>query len=108
MRTWSLSRSNSPIGVDIGSRSVKVVQLSADRKRLIDAARWDLPGGEAAAGELRGPRLTEALRAAREGRQFRGRNVVVCLGAHELFVQNVRVPKAPPGEFEQIVRQEAS
>ena len=108
MRTWSLSQRNSPMGVDIGSRSVKLVQLSADRQRLIDAARWDLPGGEAAGGELRGARLTEALRSVCEGRQFRGRDAVLCLGARELFVQNVRVPKAPPGEFEQIVRQEAS
>jgi type IV pilus assembly protein PilM len=108
MASWSLSRRNSPIGVDIGGRSVKLVQLSADRQRLIDAARWDLPGGEAAGGDLRGPRLTEALNAAREGRHFHGRDAVVCLGARELFVQNVRVPKAPPGEFDQIVRQEAA
>ena len=28
-----------PIGVDIGSRSVKLVQFSADHSRLLDAAR---------------------------------------------------------------------
>ena len=35
-----------PIGVDIGSRSVKLVQFTADGTRLIDASKWDLPAGE--------------------------------------------------------------
>ena len=49
-----------------------------------------------------------ALRRAREGRNFRGREAVICLGAPELFVQNVRLAKVPGAEMERLVRQEAA
>ena len=102
------NRNVGPIGVDLGSRSVKLVQLSADRQRMVEAARWDLPfDGSPAPGAQVG-KLVEALKQAREGRRFRGRDAVLCLGSRELFVQNVRVPKpAAEGEIERSVRQEA-
>ena len=31
-----------PIGIDLGSRSVKMVQFSADRNELIAAGRWEI------------------------------------------------------------------
>ena len=97
-----------PIGVDLGSRSVKLVQFSADGKKLIDAVRWELaPTGAAHHSDEYQGQLTEALRLAREGRKFRGREVVACLGAHDLFVQNIRVPKATGAELDKVVRQEA-
>jgi type IV pilus assembly protein PilM len=96
-----------PIGVDLGSRSVKLIQMSADRTRIVEAARWDLPfDGTTARGAWAG-KLTEALRHARESRRFRGRDAVLCLGQRELFVQNVRVPKSADKDIELAVRQEA-
>ena len=47
------------------------------------------------------------MRQAREGRKFSGRNAVLCLGWRELFVQNVRLPKATTGDIEHLVRQES-
>jgi type IV pilus assembly protein PilM len=97
-----------PIGVDLGSRSVKLVQLSRDRTRLVDASGWDLPGDEPADATQRAARLVDALRRARENRAFRGREAVVCLGPRELFVQNVRIGKATGGDLQQMVRQEVT
>jgi type IV pilus assembly protein PilM len=97
-----------PIGVDLGTRSVKLVQFSADGQRLVDAVRWELPVAEETPNsEELDQQLIEALKLAREGRQFRGREAVACLGARDLFVQNIRVPKASGAELEKIVRQEA-
>ena len=97
-----------PIGVDFGSRSVKLVQFTADQKRLIDAVRWELPTlADNLTPEELAKQLTESLKLAREGRKFRGREAVICLGSRELFVQNIRVPKATGAELEKIVRQEA-
>ncbi|HEY2882726.1 MAG TPA: pilus assembly protein PilM [Pirellulales bacterium] len=153
-------RATGPIGVDIGSRSVKLLQFNADRTRVVDAARRELPplgvrhvdqmdetrrmekvaGGKAfqsenaRSAEAKSARqaenqtvgqtaavqdnaemakwytaLTEAIRAIREGGNFRGREAVVCLGARELLVQNLRLPKAAtPGEMEGLVHQEAA
>jgi type IV pilus assembly protein PilM len=97
-----------PIGVDLGSRCVKLIQFNADRTRVLEAARWDLSGEAAPEPEARWRELGVALRQAREGRNFRGRDAVVCLGMPELFVQNVRVAKSPGGELDKMVRQEAS
>src|SRR5690606_23834735 len=98
-----------PIGIDIGSRSLKLVQFTADQKRLIDAVRWELPLlAENTDLETWTSGLADALRIAREGRKLRGRDVVVCLGSQDLFVQNIRVPKATGAELERLVRQEAA
>lgn len=98
-----------PIGVDVGSRSVKLVQFTADGKRLIDAARWDLPAGENDTSEEADvSRIADALGQAREGRAFKGRDAVVCLTNRELFLQNIRVPKADQASLDRAVQQEAA
>lgn len=98
------SRHFGPIGVDLGSRSVKLVQLSADGRRLVECSSWEVPGVDAAA---QAGALTEALAQARGGRRFRGRHAVVCLGSPDLYVQNLRIPKPPGGDLEPIARREA-
>ena len=102
------SRQPGPIGLDIGSHCVKLIQFSADHSRVIDAARWELPDGETMSAAERWPQVAAAVRQAREGRHFRGRETVIGFGAPELTVQNVRVAKAPGGELDKIVRQEAA
>ncbi len=107
LRRLISGRRAGPIGVDIGTRSVKLVQFSRDRTELIDAARWDFPPTEE--GETATPeRIAEAIRRAREGRRFRGREAVLCLSDRRLFLQNVRVPKAEGVELERHVHQEAA
>jgi type IV pilus assembly protein PilM len=107
---WITKKRFGPIGVDIGSRSVKLVQFSADQTRLIDAVRWeiDIEGDSEPGPAERAKLLTNALARAREGRKFRGREAVLCLGGREMFVQNIRVNKAPPAELQRVVQQEAS
>ena len=97
-----------PIGIDVGSRSVKLVQFTADQKRLVDAVRWELPTlpDNASVDEVQN-QTANALKLARDGRKFRGREAVICVGQRELYVQNVRVPKATGAELEKVVRQEA-
>ncbi len=102
------ARRAGPIGVDLGTRCVKLIQFNAERTRVIEAVRWDLSGESPPEPEAHWQELGVALRQAREGRNFRGRETVVCLGTPELFVQNVRVAKSPGGELDNLVRQEAS
>ncbi len=100
-----------PIGIDLGSRSVKLIQFNADQTRVLDAVRWELPiDDEPRADVPKHPwqAFGAALRRAREGRNFRGREAVICLGSPELFVQNVRLAKVPSAEMERLVRQEAA
>jgi len=113
----SLTRKrHSPIGVDIGERSVKLVQLSADHGSLVDAVRCELPAAGATNGkavsETQPPAedrlFVDALRRAREGRGFRGRDAVICLNDRQLFLQNIRVPKQDPDALCRCVHQEAA
>lgn len=98
-----------PIGIDIGSRSVKLVQFTADGTRLLDASRCDLPGyDDKVEEEQLDAQLVEALTRAREGRAFKNRDAVVCLSDRQLFLQNIRVPKAEQAELERTIQQEAA
>jgi type IV pilus assembly protein PilM len=99
-----------PIGVDIGSRCVKLLQLSGDQSRLVDAVRWDVPEPEAA-GEPSKPgadRIVDTLRQAQQGRSFRGRDAVLCLTRDDLFLQNLRVPRGSEEAVRRAAEQEAA
>ncbi|HLA84916.1 MAG TPA: pilus assembly protein PilM [Thermoguttaceae bacterium] len=97
-----------PIGVDVGSRSVKLVQLSADRSRIHEAACWDLPAPVATDPAGRWREVGNVIAHAREGRDFRGRDAVLCLGTSELFLQNMRVPQTAGDQLRQVVEKEAA
>src|SRR5262249_25862217 len=83
-----------------------LVQLSADGAQSIEAARWDLP--ETSAGEVDAAALATILRQAREGRRFRGKDAAICLGWRDLFVQNLRINRAPNTDLTKQVHQEAA
>jgi len=108
MPAWLARHRYGPIGVDVGSRSVKLLQFDADRTRVIDAARWDLAGGAPSDPAEHDAEVVRAIQRAREGRAFRGRDAVFCLGAGNLFVQNVRVPQANGPELTRLVSAEAA
>lgn len=101
------SKRGGPIGIDLGSRVIKLLQLSGDRSRVVDAVRHELPPVEGLRLEQQADRLTDALRQARQGSEFVGRDAVLCLGGDQLYVQNIRVPKASGDELDRIVRAEA-
>jgi type IV pilus assembly protein PilM len=109
MLNWLSHRRYSPIGVDIGSRSLKLVQLTGDRTKLVDAVRIELPPlAEQATPEQQAARLTEALAKGLSGKAFRGRDAIVCLSDKQLFLQSVRVPKQTGEQLDRAVAQETA
>ncbi|NLS94381.1 MAG: pilus assembly protein PilM [Planctomycetaceae bacterium] len=108
MTNWFAKYRSSPIGIDIGSRSVKLMQFDREGCRVREAARWDLPAGRPTDVEERDAQVVQAIQRAREGRNFRGREAVFCLRAGDLFVQNLRVPKAEGAELARLVHGEAA
>jgi type IV pilus assembly protein PilM len=109
MISWLGNHRCGPIGVDLGARSIKLVQLTADRARLIDACRWELPPPQANLSfDQHVARWSDGLQKGLEGRAFRGRDIVVCLGDRELFLQNVRVPRDMGAQMPRLVAQEAA
>jgi type IV pilus assembly protein PilM len=107
MVAW-FGRRPSPIGVDIGTRSVKLLQLDADRGDVREAAHWELADPEKATPEERDREVVAALLQARHGRNFRGREAVFSIGGRDLFAQNIRVAQAAGDDLAKIVHFEAA
>ncbi len=108
MAHWFPTQRCGPIGVDIGSRAVKLLQFDAARTRVHESARLDLPPEQSGKADRRDQRVAEIIRRGREGRNFRGREAVLCLGAGNLFAQNIRVAQAEGDELKKIVHFEAA
>lgn len=108
MTGWFAKYRSSPIGIDIGSRCIKLMQFDREGTRVREAARWDLPAGRPTDLEERDAQVVQAIQRAREGRNFRGKEAVFCLRAGDLFVQNLRVPKAEGAELARLVHGEAN
>src|SRR5262245_23464325 len=109
MIRWLPKRRYSPIGIDIGARSIKLVQLSGDRSRLIDASRVELPPlPEQATPEQQTERIADGFRRGLKDREFRGREAVVCLNDKQLFLQSLRVAKQTGPALDRLVAQEAA
>ncbi len=96
------------IGIDVGSRSVKLLQLSADHSHVVACARQELPADVSNDPANRAAQLAAAIEKARKQQNFRGRKAVLCLGGSDLYAQNIRVQKTSPAEMEKAVRQEAA
>lgn len=103
MVSWNPIKRAAPIGVDVGTRSIKLMQFSPDRRGIVDFARWEFPPLAVGDPGERLRLLSKALVQLREGRHFRGKEAVLCLHADQLFVQNIRVPKAPADELDELV-----
>ncbi len=110
MMRWVKPRRCSAMGLDIGDRSIKLLQFNAERTRLLEAVRWDFPDADEDQPESEPyeQKVVNAIRQMREGRQFRGRDVVVCLNSNDLLIQNIRVPKTPGDNLDKLVEQEAA
>lgn len=108
MAAWLIKRRWSPIGIDVGTSSVKLVQLDADHTRVHEAARWDLGPDAGADPAARTEAVAQAIRSAREGRNFRGRDAVFAIHSGDLFVQNLRVPQLSGDELTRTVCAEAT
>lgn len=107
MVDWFKKKRCGAIGVDIGSRTVRLVQLDPGNGRLVEAVRWDI-SHDPDEGPVEDDKIVETIRRARDGRRFRGRDAVICLDGGQLFVQNVRVPKGTPEDLQKLAYQEAA
>ncbi len=97
----------SPIGVDIGSRVVKLVQLTADGRRVWETSAAEFPRRDREKEAASDDAIADAIERAKRGRRFRGRQAVFCLSARDLFVQNIRVPCQSEAELLRTVYAEA-
>ncbi len=105
MVTGGWSASVGVVGVDFGTRAVKMLQLRQRRGlRVVGAGLVEL--GDDGAPDA--ATLTEQLRAAFAAGGFTGRRCVVSLPRRDVRIQSVRLPKMPPEELRQAAVWEAA
>lgn len=135
LKVWSRRSCYSPIGMDIGRRGVRLVQLArspgntadagAVRWRLFKAFCWEWPSGRELEGEGGAGGLSEdgPLAALRHGHrhldlggrlrrllrqnEFCGREAVIGLSGPEVELHALELPVQPKGTAEQQLRQAA-
>ncbi len=105
----SLNKRTCPVGVDIGSRSVKLLQLerTATGFKAIAAAEADLPEGLSTLSDNYHHAVAEALAHAKSSGKFVGTQAVSCLPAEVVQHKNLRLPKMPAKDLAAAVQWEA-
>lgn len=95
------------VGIDFGTRSIKLLQLREHGRglRVVGAGRVDIRADH---GNGLQAALTEQLRGAFSAGGFTGRRCVVSLPRADVRVHAVRLPKMPDDELQQAAVWEAS
>jgi type IV pilus assembly protein PilM len=103
-------RSRCPIGLDIGARYVRLLQLErrGESWRVIGAAKASMPAEAIGNVAVREQYLADTLPALLAAGDFSGRQVVVSLPATSVIYKNLRVPHMPADELKSAVEWEAS
>ncbi len=101
-------RKTGPIGIDIGTTSIKMLQFADDEDapRIVAAAHCDLP----AASEGDADPASAAYRAVSDSLRcnpFVGRRVVTAFGNGDFQIKNIRLPRMPADELAGAVEFEA-
>ncbi len=112
MSIWDWTRRcGGPIGVDMGTTGLRMVQLSQDGSRLVALGRRELPAADDG-GKFFSPDRCDAIVSAigslRQQFPFRGRRAVVVLNDRQLYIQNIRIPRVSELPLRDLVRQEAA
>ena len=110
MRWNFLNQATRPIGVDIGSSGVKLMQLDGDGAALgtLAASRKDFGRPRPEEPVQRRLEIERTLRAALEMAPFRGNACVIAPSPSDLMIRAVRLPSMTDEERNKAVRWEAS
>ncbi|MEN6627583.1 MAG: type IV pilus assembly protein PilM [Candidatus Sumerlaeia bacterium] len=106
-----MRRAKHPIGVDIGTHSVKVVQMrrTGDGYELESVAQCEIwPGGEASEDpSARRAAKTAALKRALEEGQIKARHAVSAVCGESIIVRYLQLPRMPEDELKKALQWEA-
>ena len=93
-----------PIGLDLGPHAARLIQLKGpeDRLKIHALAECPIDIDQNATAAEQDRQIGNTLKHVLANHPFKGRMAVSCLGAQDLFVQNVRLPVLPPEEVEKV------
>ena len=104
-----LSKRRWPIALDIGTDSIKMLQMQSSGADIGVRAsgQWRLPPSGPRSGDAWRQLVVRAVSELLEKGDFSGSRVISCLSSHDLKIKNVRLPMMSPAELTEAVRWEA-
>jgi len=98
-----------PIGVDIGTTAVRMLQLGGSERdlRVVDAAKFAVPREATGKAVRRREAVVTGIRRLLKERRFRGRHAIMALTPEQASVRNIRMPEMDPAELAGAVHWEA-
>lgn len=106
MIAWPKLSRPRPIGIDIGTASVNLLQLDPAASRVAEFGRWQLSSAPGTSD--RNEEIVDAVKSLREARRFRGRTAVVGLTPPDLVIVSIRIPHAAPEDRDALIRNEVA
>jgi len=99
-----------PIGVDIGVRRIKMVQLALadDRLKVVSAQRAPLEIDRDAPGDERRDAVVQTIKELLVRGGFRGRKAVSALSSDELRITSLRLAETETHQIDKVLRKEAA
>jgi type IV pilus assembly protein PilM len=99
-----------PLGLDIGTDSIKMLQLQRVGQVLSVSAcgLHRLPRAAAEGGAERRKAVLAGIREIMDKGHFHGRRVISALSSSQLSIKNVRMPEMPEDQLAAAIREEAS
>lgn len=106
--SW-IQRPIEPIGIDLGTRFVRMLQVARHKEQLTVTAfaQYEIAPGTYGPEEMEEIRVRAIAAMLSEGR-FTGRDVVIALPWDQLHIRSVRVPPMPEADVADAVRFEAA
>ena len=104
------SKNFSPIGLDIGSSCLKMLQLEPTKAGLyaVAAGYYNFPANLEANDSQRRELTIQAVKKLLKEKNFHGRRVVSALPDNEVAIRTVRLAHLPTDRIEETVRYEAA
>ncbi|MGB2823076.1 MAG: pilus assembly protein PilM [Phycisphaerae bacterium] len=98
-----------PIALDIGTDSIRMLQMHRVGRAIAVRAcwRWRFPASSAEDGEARRRLAVSAVRDALRGGGFRGNDAISCLSCDQLKIKNIRLPRLGGADLLEAVHDEA-
>jgi type IV pilus assembly protein PilM len=105
-----LHRGCSPIGLDIGQSSIKMLQFvrDGDGVAALASGQFSLPTDLPTDGDERRAALVQGIGQLLDSSAFHGRRAVAGLPDSRVQYKNMRLPKMPPDERAEAVKWEAT
>ena len=105
-----MARSKLALGLDIGSSTVKLVQLKESKKGFVlhKYASADLPPDSIVDGSLMNPSgIIDTIKGLIQSNKIKGKDVAISISGHSVIIKKISLPQMTDDELQESIQWEA-